>query len=88
MNYNRISCRAQDVAVIVSAGSLPWEVGNALSALFKKKKIADLKPFNEIIKEFGNIPIHLVHIELQEAVDLCFRRGIYAYDAYMILCAR
>jgi predicted nucleic acid-binding protein len=41
-----------------------------------------------VIKEFNEIPVQLVHIDLKDAIDLCFKRGIYAYDSYMILCAR
>lgn len=73
---------------LVAPGSLPWEVGNALSASFKKKKFVDTKLAHEVVKEFSNIPIQLLHIDLRDAIDLCFKRGIYAYDAYMILCAR
>ena len=73
---------------LVAPGSLPWEVGNALSALFKKKRFSDTKQAYSVVKEFSDIPIHLIHIDLKETMDLCFRRCIYAYDAYMILCAR
>lgn len=40
------------------------------------------------MKGFSEIPIQLVHVDLKDSIDLCFKRGIYAYDAYMILCAR
>jgi predicted nucleic acid-binding protein len=73
---------------LVAPGSLPWEVGNALSASFKKKRIMDVKLAYAVVKEFDDIPIHLIHISLKDAMDLCFKRGIYAYDAYMIICAR
>jgi predicted nucleic acid-binding protein len=75
-------------ADLVAPGSLPWEVGNAVSASFKKKKFFDLKSAHTVIKEFIEIPIQLVHVDLKNAIDICFKRGIYAYDAYMILCAR
>ena len=73
---------------LVAPGSLPWEIGNALSASFKKKKFTEIKLVHSVIKEFNNIPIQLIHIDLTDALDLCFKRNIYAYDAYMILCAR
>jgi predicted nucleic acid-binding protein len=73
---------------LVAPGSLPWEVGNALSASFKKKRFIDVKAAHAVIKEFADIPIQLVHVDLKDAIDICFKRGIYAYDAYMILCAR
>jgi predicted nucleic acid-binding protein len=40
------------------------------------------------IRENTKIPIQLVHVDLKDAINLCFKHGIYAYDAYMILCAR
>jgi predicted nucleic acid-binding protein len=75
-------------AQLVAPGSLPWEVGNALSASFKKKRFVDVKLAHRVIKDFNEIPIQLIHIDLKDALDLCFKRGIYAYDAYMVLCAR
>ena len=73
---------------LVAPGSLPWEVGNALSASFKKKRFVEIKLAHAIVKEFSDIPIQLIHIDLKDTLDLCFKRNIYAYDAYMILCAR
>ena len=73
---------------LVAPGSLPWEVGNALSASFKKKRFTDLKAAHSVLKEFSEIPIQLIHIDLRDAIDTSFKRAIYAYDAYMILCAR
>lgn len=73
---------------LVSPGSLPWEVGNALSASFKKKRFTETKSAHAVVKEFAGIPIQLIYVDLKDAIDLCFKRGIYAYDSYMILCAR
>jgi predicted nucleic acid-binding protein len=73
---------------LVSPGSLPWEVGNALSAAFKKKRFMDVDAARAVAREFGEIPVQLVHIDISAAIDLCFKRGIYAYDAYMIICAQ
>jgi predicted nucleic acid-binding protein len=33
-------------------------------------------------------PKVLLQNDPQGAIDICFKRGIYAYDAYLILCAR
>jgi predicted nucleic acid-binding protein len=73
---------------LVAPGSLPWEVGNALSAAFKKKRFDNTKAAHSAIKEFTEIPIQLIHINIRDAIDVCFRRSIYAYDAYIIVCAR
>jgi predicted nucleic acid-binding protein len=63
---------------LVSPGSLPWEVGNALSASFKKKRFVDAILAHAVVKEFNEIPIQLVHVDIRAAIDLCFKRGIYA----------
>jgi len=37
---------------------------------------------------FEAIPIHLSDVDLAEAVSLGHEQGIYAYDAYILECAR
>jgi len=73
---------------LVAPGSLPWEVGNALSAAFKKKRFENTRAAHQVLKEFSEIPIQFIHVNFRDTIDVCFRRSIYAYDAYMIVCAR
>jgi predicted nucleic acid-binding protein len=73
---------------LVSPSSLPWEIGNALSLAFRKKRLSDIKVAHVVLKEFVQIPIQLIDIQLKDAIDICYHRGIYAYDAYMIACAQ
>jgi len=42
----------------ISAASLPWEVGNAPTALFKRERI-DLKQAQKALESCEAIPIHL-----------------------------
>jgi predicted nucleic acid-binding protein len=72
---------------LVAPASLPWEVCNALSAAFKKKRFNNVKVAHQLLKEFAEIPIKLHHINFCDTIDICFRKNIYAYDAYMIACA-
>ncbi len=74
-------------AELVSAPTLPWEVGNALSALFKRKRI-DLNQATGALLSFHQIPVRLGVIELDVAVELANEQDIYAYDAYILECAR
>lgn len=74
-------------AELQSPPSLPWEVGNGLSALFKRNRI-DLRQAREALESFRQIPVRLSAIELEAAVDLAEEYGIYAYDAYILECAR
>jgi predicted nucleic acid-binding protein len=73
-------------AELRSPGSLPWEVGNACSALVRRGRL-DADTAASALQSFQRIPIQLVPVELDEAVSLAAVHGLYAYDAYMIVCA-
>lgn len=74
-------------AEIQSAPSLPWEVGNGLSALFKRGRIG-LGQAKMALGFYRQIPVRLAAVELEAAVELAEEFGIYAYDAYILECAR
>lgn len=74
-------------AELVAPASLPWEIGNALSAMFKRSRI-DLAQAQRIRASYHQIPIQLAEVSLEEAVALAYELGVYAYDAYMLVCAR
>ena len=74
-------------AELVSAPTLPWEVGNSLSALFKRSRLA-FTDARSALESFERIPVRLVDIDLDVCVALAKEEAIYAYDAYMIECAR
>ena len=74
-------------AELLSAPSLPWEIGNALSALFKRRRI-DLAQAELALKSYRQIPIRLPPLEIEGSVVLAEQYGVYAYDAYVIECAR
>ena len=71
---------------LVAPESLPCEVGNALSAMFKRHRIT-LDEALQAIKLYRSIQLELKDIDLESAVKLSHQLGIYAYDAYMIQCA-
>ena len=70
-----------------SAPTLPWEVGNALSALFKRDRI-DLSQAEAALESFRQIPVRLADVDIEAAVSLADEYDIYAYDAYILECAR
>lgn len=72
---------------LLSAPTLPWEIGNSLSALFKRARI-DLEQAKAALKSFGEIPVRLAPIDLETAVTMAEEQEIYAYDAYVLECAR
>ncbi len=71
---------------LVAPASVHWEVGNALSAMFKRKAIG-LDTALELLDAYAAIPIRLIAIALKQAMELSARLNVYAYDAYVIACA-
>jgi predicted nucleic acid-binding protein len=67
--------------------SLPVEVGNAFSAMFRRNRLS-LRQARIALSMFRGLPIHLLEIDLTKSLELSHDLGIYAYDAYIIECAR
>lgn len=66
---------------------LPYEIGNALTAMIKRKQITR----NEALSAFeiaSHIPVRLVAIDILQALKLALEFNIYAYDAYFLQCAK
>lgn len=73
-------------ADLSAPGSLHWEVGNALSSLFKRRRI-DLGQAIRALEAYNRIHIRLIDVNLKEAVELANEMSVYAYDAYVLVCA-
>lgn len=67
--------------------SLNAEVGNALSAMFKRDRLT-LKEAEQVLAQFNQIPIRRTKLRITEALKLAQAHNIYAYDAYVLDCAR
>lgn len=67
--------------------SLDAEVGNALTAMFRRNRLR-LADAEQVLDQFSKIPIRRTSLRLDKAVQLANKYGIYAYDAYMLDCAR
>ncbi len=70
---------------LISSSSLPAEMGNAFSAMFKRRRIS-LVEAKVAIETYKRIPIRLTALDLGQALDLSHQLNIYAYDAYFIAC--
>jgi len=71
----------------ISPEILPYEVGNALSAMVKRNKLTkdeSLLAFEKV----KSIPVRLVSIGIQQALKIAVEYNIYAYDAYFLQCAK
>jgi predicted nucleic acid-binding protein len=73
-------------AILVAPASVHWEVGNALSAMFKRKAIGIKEAF-QLLDAYAEIPIRMAEVGLKQAVGLSSKLNIYAYDAYVLACA-
>lgn len=65
---------------------LPFEFGNALTAMVKRKKLTA----DEAVSAYdavSRIPVRLVSVDIQQALQLALEFNIYAYDAYFLQCA-
>jgi predicted nucleic acid-binding protein len=72
-------------ASLVAPASVHWEVGNALSAMFKRKAIG-IKEALQLLEVYAAIPIRMAEVGLKQAVELSARWNVYAYDAYVLAC--
>lgn len=67
--------------------SLDAEVDNALSAMFKRGRLS-LNQARQVLTQFAEIPIRRTKLRLTEAAEIAYNHNIYAYDAYVLDCAR
>jgi predicted nucleic acid-binding protein len=72
---------------LISSESIHWELGNALSAMIKRGRI-NLRQAKGCINAYQQIPIRLIQPDLIQTIELVNTLKIYAYDAYMLQCAR
>ena len=73
-------------ADLVAPAPVHWEIGNAFSAMLKRKRIS-LADARRALSAYGQIPIRFVDVDLAQAISLADQLGIYAYDAYLLACA-
>ena len=84
--------RAQIIELTAGASALapeilPYEVGNALSAMVKRGKLTEPEAL-EAEKSAAQIPVRLVSADIQSSLALALEHDIYAYDAYFLHCAQ
>jgi len=73
-------------ANLIAPGSVHWEIGNAFSAMLRHKRITAAQA-RQALEIYGGIPIRFVDVDLSRALEIADQLGIYAYDAYLIVCA-
>jgi predicted nucleic acid-binding protein len=73
-------------AHLIAPPSVHWEIGNAFAAMFKRHRLS-LGTARRALEAYRQIPIRFSEVELDRAMELAEQLNIYAYDAYVILCA-
>jgi predicted nucleic acid-binding protein len=73
-------------ANLLAPTSVHWEVGNALSAMIKRRRLT-LGQAKDAIKSYARIPIRFVEVDLAESLEMAASQNLYAYDAYLLACA-
>jgi len=74
-------------ANLIAPTSLKWEIGNAFSCMFKRKKIT-LNQARKVLLYYNEIPIRFIDIDLVPAIEIANKYNIYACDAYFIACSQ
>jgi predicted nucleic acid-binding protein len=71
---------------LIGPGSIPWEIGNAFSAMFKQNRLS-LDEAQKGLSIFRRIPLRYVEPDFNNALQLSKTINMYAYDAYILDCA-
>lgn len=71
---------------LVAPEILPFEIGNALSAMLRRGRLApeDILVTWDAVQQ---IPVDLRNVDVREALRVASKFNIYAYDAYFLTCA-
>jgi predicted nucleic acid-binding protein len=71
---------------LIGPGSIPWEIGNAFSAMFKRNRLT-LEEAKKGLEIFQSIPLRYIEPDFASAVSISKKTNMYAYDAYFLDCA-
>jgi predicted nucleic acid-binding protein len=73
-------------AALLTPGSTPWEIGNALVAGRRRKRLTPAQ-MAAAWSSFQAVPLRLVEVDVPRALKLAVEHGLYAYDAYVLEAA-
>lgn len=72
---------------LLAAPSLPWEVGNALVALVRRRRARPAE-IAAAWASFLKIPLRFTTCDGAAAMRIAVEYGLYAYDAYVLEAAK
>jgi predicted nucleic acid-binding protein len=73
-------------AELIAPVSVHWEMGNAFSAMLKRRRITTEQAM-AALEAYLQIPVRFVEVELIDSLLLASELDLYAYDAYLLCCA-
>lgn len=68
------------------ARDCPW-IGEVLAATIKRHRIGT-RQIRQALAAYGEIPLRLIEVDLESSLQMVVEHRLYAYDAYVIACAR
>ena len=68
---------------LVAPSYLPFEIGNAISKLIKRKLISVYEGVS-VFHEFARIPIRLIEPDIPNSIVIAGESDSYAYDCYYL----
>jgi len=71
---------------LIGPGSIPWEIGNAFSAMFKQNRLT-IDEARKGLVIFDTIPLRYIKPDVVNALKISKQANMYAYDAYFLDCA-
>jgi predicted nucleic acid-binding protein len=72
---------------LLCPASIHAEVGNAISAMFKRGRINLLQSL-EMLDNFEQLEFKVINFNLRRAIEISYLHKVYAYDAYVLECAK
>jgi predicted nucleic acid-binding protein len=74
-------------AELLAPASLPWEVGNALVAAVRRRRLTRDQA-RAAWTGYEAVPLRLIEIDIGEAIETAVDIGLYAHDGYLVSLAR
>jgi predicted nucleic acid-binding protein len=71
---------------LIGPGSIPWEIGNAFSAMFRRDRLT-IDEAQKGLVIFDSIPLRYIKPDFVKALKISKQTNMYAYDAYFLDCA-
>lgn len=71
---------------LVGPEAIPWEIGNAFSAMLKQQRLT-LDEALKGLRILEVVPLRFLKVNFENAFTLAHKTRMYAYDAYFLDCA-